>query len=759
VSRLRTGGFVLAALLIAQTLAACGGHEQATPAVDFERSTARRAPASTSSTAYFNAVLASAPAAYYRLDDSGSTASDSSPNHLDGTLGSSVVRGAPSLLSSSSDAAMSFPGTQNTSGAVVVPPSTILQPQSLVSMELLLRFTKTPTNFSVPISYGSDSTDAPYDLYFVGSGKIAAQFTLTTGVAVVTSGVLQPNTTYYVVGTFDGTTARLYINGALVGSTVKTGTLTAYDSKHGLAIGDDAGFSDPGYGGSVDEVAVYTKALSASDISAHYAAAIGPASTPTPTPTATATAKPTTSPTTKPTTSPSNAYADAVLANTPIAYYRLNDTGSTAVDSSKNGLNGTIGSSVTKGVAGLVASSNDTALGFPASRSAAGTVIVPPSKLLQPGSAVSLEVFLRFTHTPSDDTVPLSYGSDYASAPYDLYFKSGKIGAQFTLASGLLTVFSSTALQSNTTYDVVATFDGTTARLYLNGASAGTSTKTGTLSAYDTTHGLAIGDDAGFSDPAYAGTIGEVSIYATALAASDVTAHYVASKSGAEPTPTPTAAPTSNPTANPTSAPTSTPSPQPQSSYVDWTTFAFDMARSGYNPSESTLGLGNVAGLKLLWSHDLPAAITSQPILAAGVNTSAGSTNLLYVGSTDGTFAALDADTGSVVWQNKFGSVSYSCGQTGVNRSAVFDRTASRVYFEDGQEHLHALDMASGKEATGWPVNAGGTPGLDLPHGAMKYRRDKHAKRSGNQYLFHRTGRKRRRRVGPRRRFDRFRKR
>ena len=725
----RIGGFVMAAFLVVEALVACGSREQATPGVAIHESAARRTTVtnSSSSSAYYNAVLASAPAAYYRLDDSSSTASDSSANHLNGTIGAGVARGAAGLVSSSTDAAMSFPGTQSASGAVVIAPNALLQPQSQVSIELFLRFSKTPANFSVPVSYGSDATNAPYDLYFAQSGKIAAQLTLSTGLAVVTSGVLKTNTTYYVVATFDGKTARLYINGVLVSSTTKSGTVKGYDTKHGLAIGDDDGFSDPGYAGSVDEVAIYTKALAAADITAHYAAAGTQGATPTPAPTTTATAAPTGAPTTQPTTSPSNAYSSAVLANGPIAYYRLNDAGSTALDSSKNGLNGAVGSGVTKGVAGLVTSSSDTALGFPATRSAAGAVVVPPSRLLQPQSAVSIETFLRFTKTPADYAVAIGYGSDYASAPYDLFFKAGKIGAQFTLTSGVLAAFSSTALQPNTTYDVVATFDGTTARLYLNGTSVGTATKTGTLSAYDTTHGLAVGDDAGFSDPAYGGTIGEVSVYGSALASGDVIAHYAASKSGAAPTPTPTAVPTANPTTNPTSAPTSAPTSGPQSSYADWSTFAFDMARSGDNPAETTLGLGNVSSLKLLWSYNLPAAVTSQPILASGVASPAGSLNLLYVGSTDGTFAALDADTGSVVWQNKFGFASYSCGQTGVNRSAAFDRTSSRVFFEDGQEHLHALDMASGKEASGWPVTVGGTPGLDLPHGAMSYNPGNHS--------------------------------
>ena len=697
--RLRTGGFLLLAVIFVQAFTACGSHQQSTPGVlpQMESGalgqgtvgTRHGFAAASSSTSYSDAVLASGPAAYYHLDDTTLTAIDSSPNHFNGNVGAAVSKGAASLVPSSSDTAMTFPGVQNPGGSVVVPPTTVLQPQSQVSIELFLRFTATPTNFAVPVSYGSDSKEAPYDIYFLQSGKISAHFNLTTGVAVAVTGPLQPNTTYHVVATFDGSTTRLYLNGALAASTVKAGTLTGYDTTHGLAIGDDAGFSDPGFAGSIDEVAIYTKVLAASDVSAHYAAAItggGPAPTPTPIP---------------PPPPPSNAYSNAVLASNPLAYYRLTDSGSTALDSSPNHLNGSAGSSVTKGVSGLVASSSDTAFGFPGSRTAAGTVDVPPTKLLQPQSAASMELFLRFSSTPADYSVPVSYGSDFVYAPYDMYFQSGKLAAQFTLTSGELVVFSPAALQPNTTYDVVATFDGGTARLYLNGSLVASSAKSGALTAYDSTHGLAIGDDAGFADPGFAGTIGQVAIYGTALTASAVSAHYAAATSGGGP-------------------------PPPPSSYVDWSTFGFDMARTGNNPSESALSAGTVGGLQLLWSQNLPSVVSAQPILASGVQTAQGAVNMLYVGSQDGTFAAFNADTGAVIWQNKFGSVSYSCGQTGVNRSAAFDRATSRVYFEDGQEQLHALDMATGKEASGWPVTVGGTPGQDLPHGAMNYNPSNH---------------------------------
>ena len=48
----------------------------------------------------------------------------------------------------------------------------------------------------------------------------------------------------------------------------------------------------------------------------------------------------------------SSAYSSAVLASSPAAYFRLNDTGTTALDSSGHGYNMVMRSGVTKSSAG-----------------------------------------------------------------------------------------------------------------------------------------------------------------------------------------------------------------------------------------------------------------------------------------------------------------------------------------------------------------------------------------------------------------------
>lgn len=247
-----------------------------------------------------------------------------------------------------------------------------------------------------------------------------------------------------------------------------------------------------------------------------------------------------------------NLYQNVVLGDAPSAFYVLDDTGKVAEDSGSNHLNGVVGSSVKSGAASLLTSSTNSAMSFPGAQSAAGAVRVSAAAPLQPSAAVSLEAWLKFSSTPANYTVVAAYGRNSGLATYELYFKNGEIVAQDTLASGLAIVVSPSALRANTVYHVVETYDGAYARLYINGALAGTSSpRAGTLS-YESGYGFSIGDDATSSNPAFEGTIGDVAVYAKALTAAQVENHYKAGTSS-DPTPTP----------KPTSAPTSTPAPTP----------------------------------------------------------------------------------------------------------------------------------------------------------------------------------------------------
>jgi outer membrane protein assembly factor BamB len=634
-------------------------------------------------------ILGDKPTGYYRLDDTGPVAGDISGNGYSGTIGSSVQENQTGLIAGS-DMAMTFPGATTTAGVVSFPELKVMEPATNVSLEAWLRFTAIPKTYTTAVAYGSDRGYAPYSLFFRTGGTIVAQFYTTSGVLEVKAPTpLAVNTTYHLVSTFDGTTGKLYVNGVLAASGPMSGTLTGYIRNYGFSIGDDAQLADPEFAGTIDEVAVYAgQTLTATQVANHYLAGTSVVSTPTP------------SPSPPPTPIVSGNYGAVVLSDGPTAYYHLDNTGTNTTDASGHGLTGSIGSSLTTGVPGLLPTFPDSALGFPGSATKAGIVSVPATSLLQPASAVSLEAWMQFQTTPTAYTFAVGYGSDWAYAPYALFFRAGgEVVAQFYLTSGVLFVPSQQNLVPNTPYHVVATYDGTTGRIYVNGVQTGTATLAGTFKNYQPAYGLAMGDDAQISDPAYKGTLDEVAVYAgKALSATQIHNHYVAA----------TSAPTPNPN-------------------IEWDTFGFDLQRSGFNPKESTIGPSNIATLEPVWTFNVKSSMVHEPVYAAGVNVNGQSTNILYAGSSWGsTLYAINALTGATVWQDPVPSASYNCGsspsQFSIGETPTIDRDKKLLYFADGQNQVHAVDLATGKEANGWPITiADVTPDHNFMHGGFTY--------------------------------------
>ncbi len=396
-------------------------------------------------------------------------------------------------------------------------------------------------------------------------------------------------------------------------------------------------------------------------------------------------------------------YPAVVLGDNPTAYYRLDDTGSQAADSSGDGYNGTVGKSVQKGAAGLIAG-GDTAMTFPGFKTKAGVVSFPEVAALEPKSNVSLEAWLEFTAVPRTYATVAAYGSDVSYAPYSLFFRAkGAIVAQFYTTAGVLEVVAPAALVVNKAYHVVSTFDGTTGKIYVNGVLVASGTKAGTLTGYLANYGFSIGDDAARSDPPFKGTIDEVAVYAgRTLTATQVQNHYVAGTTGVGPTPTP-------------------------SPGKGWTTFGFDLQRSGYNPGETVVAPNNVGSLQQVWTFNVGSTMVHEPVYADAVNVNGTPTNIIYAGSLWGaTMYAINADTGALVWQDAVPYQTYHCGgstsQFSIGETPAIDSAKNLLYFSDGHNEVHAVDLATGKEASGWPITvADYTPDKNFMHGGLTY--------------------------------------
>src|SRR6202171_1885733 len=73
----------------------------------------------------------------------------------------------------------------------------------------------------------------------------------------------------------------------------------------------------------------------------------------------------------------------------------------------------------------------------------------------------------------------------------------------------------------------------------------------------------------------------------------------------------------------------------------DWPMYGRNLRHTFSNP-KSRINPKNASSLKLAWSFKTGDAVSASPTVVNGV---------VYVGSWDGYFYALDADTGSLIWK------------------------------------------------------------------------------------------------------------
>jgi hypothetical protein len=127
---------------------------------------------------------------------------------------------------------------------------------------------------SSQVIYASGAADCcgtDYMLYLEksdGGGYYKFRYILTDlGQYILSSSTVQKDRWYHVVGTFDGTTGRLYVDGVLNSSAPQSSPLT--DRNNQVYIGRGISGTNS-FSGSIDEVRVYNRALSATEISALY---------------------------------------------------------------------------------------------------------------------------------------------------------------------------------------------------------------------------------------------------------------------------------------------------------------------------------------------------------------------------------------------------------------------------------------------------------------------------------------------------------
>jgi hypothetical protein len=138
-------------------------------------------------------------------------------------------------------------------------------------------FTVSNGTESVIVAKGGINSETPgdnlnYGILMAGGGRIKTGFETTAGedFFVTSSRTFSDGLWHFATATFDGATIRLYVDRELVGSTTVDGVLPDYDGALPLRVGANAYVADRYFVGSVDELRVWNRALSPSEVTDMY---------------------------------------------------------------------------------------------------------------------------------------------------------------------------------------------------------------------------------------------------------------------------------------------------------------------------------------------------------------------------------------------------------------------------------------------------------------------------------------------------------
>ena len=318
-----------------------------------------------------------------------------------------------------------------------------------------------------------------------------------------------PGRIYHVVGSYDGSKLRIYVNGALEATTGHPGLLAQIDaSGGGLATNGWGRRPSSTFAGLLDNVAIYNKALPAREVRSHYL---------------------------KGTRMP---YVPTVLADSPVAFWRLGEArGQSVVDSSGNGNAGSL--------ARVGVSSRPLVRGSTTSASfdgRASRMFFRPSKSLESGAGLSMEAWVDAKTVPSASKSGWALVSEFNRAM--LAMVGGGGGPKFSFAlsdkatGSWLGVTSLTTIVPGRIYHVVGSYDGSKLRIYVNGALEATTGHPGLLAQVDASGGgLATNGWGRRPSSTFAGLLDNIAIYGKALSVATVKLHYlrdVSRKSGCD---------------------------------------------------------------------------------------------------------------------------------------------------------------------------------------------------------------------------------
>jgi len=229
--------------------------------------------------AYSDVILATAGLqSYWRLGESAGTTGAGSVLDSKGSVNgtpTAITFGIGGLLTGDANTAASFPGA---SSGINYGNNYGFTGTASFSVECWINITSVVgEQHFVDKSWNNGVNREGWDLRIAAGGSLELERWQTNAPVRTPTANILAGTTYYVVGTYDGTNSRLYVNaGAANVSPTDTNAIPATTSSANLGIGGFNGGTFYYVNGIIDEVAIYNVALSSGTISAHYTAGTSP---------------------------------------------------------------------------------------------------------------------------------------------------------------------------------------------------------------------------------------------------------------------------------------------------------------------------------------------------------------------------------------------------------------------------------------------------------------------------------------------------
>jgi len=452
-----------------------------------ELATAKTSPAAPD--AYVSNVLGDHPAGFWSLGEaSGTTAADTSGNGHDGTYSGGVSLAQPGGLAGDSATSTHFDGSTGT--VAISTPGLPTSSGTDVAVEFWMYWDGTSYS-AMPFGWGG------YDLWLANGTSGSFGFNSGSGDLYGISAQGLAKRWVHVTAIFhngDATQSQLYIDGVKQTLSQQIGTTGS------ATVGSTADISGTPWSssyfkfdGRIQDVAIYSSALTQSQITTHYDAG-----------------------------NAVSGYANNVMADSPSGFWPLGEaSGTTAHDASGNTNDGTYSGTVSLGQSGALAGDPATSAGFDGST---GTVAIStPGLPTASGSDVTVEFWMYWNGT-SYSAMPFGWGA------YDLWLANGQTGSfGFNTGSGDLYGISAAGLANHWVH-VTAIFhngDATQSQLYINGVKQTLSQQIGTTgsASVGTTANIS-GFPGSSSYFRFDGRIQGVAIYPYALGQDRITAHY-----------------------------------------------------------------------------------------------------------------------------------------------------------------------------------------------------------------------------------------